>query len=76
MYAYCVYPAVSKSPKQLSNCLKIAETSVVPIVFNRVLYCYRFLSSLYMNQVLEKFRVRLFNHLTREIRGMNITCTL
>ena len=33
MYVYCVYPAISKSPKQLPNCLKIAETSVVLIVF-------------------------------------------
>ena len=29
----CVYPAISKSPKQLPNCLKIHETSVVLIVF-------------------------------------------
>jgi hypothetical protein len=32
MYLYCVYPAISKSPKQLPNCLKIAETSVILIV--------------------------------------------
>ena len=36
MYIYCVYPAISKSPKQLLNFLKIAETSVVLIVFNGV----------------------------------------
>ena len=36
MYIYCVCPAISKSPKQLPNCLKIAETSVVLIVFNGV----------------------------------------
>ena len=29
---------MSKSPKQLPNCLKGAETSVVPIVFNGVHY--------------------------------------
>ena len=29
MYIYCVYPVISKSPKQLTNCLKIAATSVV-----------------------------------------------
>ena len=29
MYVYCVYPAISKSPKQLPNCLKITETRVV-----------------------------------------------
>ena len=26
IYLYCVYPAISKSSKQLLNCLKIAET--------------------------------------------------
>jgi hypothetical protein len=46
---YCVYPAMSKSPKQLSSYLRIAEMSVVLIVFNGVLwllhlYCYRFLN--------------------------------
>ena len=33
MYVYCVDPAISKSPKQLPNCLKRAETSIVLIVF-------------------------------------------
>jgi hypothetical protein len=33
MYGYCVYPAKSKGPKQLPNCLKISETSVVLSVF-------------------------------------------
>ena len=28
MYVYCVDPAMSKSPKQLPNCLQIAETKV------------------------------------------------
>ena len=37
MYIYCVYPAVSKGPKQLPNCLKIAETSVVLSVFKGVI---------------------------------------
>ena len=36
MYVYCVYPAISKGPKQLPNCLKNVETSVVLIVFNDV----------------------------------------
>jgi len=36
MYVYGVYPAISKSPKQLPNCLKIAETSIVLVVFNDV----------------------------------------
>jgi hypothetical protein len=38
MYMYCVYPAMSKRPKQLLDCLKIAETNVVLIVLNGVLY--------------------------------------
>jgi hypothetical protein len=33
-YIYCVYPAMSKSPKQLPNCLQRAETSIVLIVIN------------------------------------------
>ena len=51
---------MSKSPKQVPNCLKIAETNVVIIVFNCVLYevfAYTVTVSycpLYMNQVPEK----------------------
>ena len=37
MYVYCVYPAMSKSTKQLPYCLKKPETSVVLIVFYGVL---------------------------------------
>ena len=33
MYIYCVYPAISKSPDHLPNCLKITET----YAFNGVL---------------------------------------
>jgi hypothetical protein len=33
---YFVYPAISKHPQQLPNCLKIAATSVVLIVFNSI----------------------------------------
>ena len=33
MYGYCVYPAKSKGPKQLPNCLKIPEASVLLNVF-------------------------------------------
>jgi len=36
MYVYCVFPTIAKSTKQLQNCLKITETSVVLIVFNNV----------------------------------------
>jgi hypothetical protein len=35
---YHVYPAISKCPKQLPNCLKIAEAMVVLIVFLGVNY--------------------------------------
>jgi len=61
MYAYCVYPAMSKSPNLRPNCLKIAETSAIIIVFNGVLFEIRvytvtisLILSLYMNQVPEK----------------------
>ena len=37
MYINCVYPSISKGPKQQPNCVKIAETSVVLIVFNSVI---------------------------------------
>ena len=37
MYVHCVYPAISETPKHLPNCLKIAETSVVLVVFNEVI---------------------------------------
>ena len=32
MYVYCVYPAISKSQKQLPTFLQLAETSVFIIV--------------------------------------------
>jgi hypothetical protein len=60
MYIYFTYPAKWKSTKQLSNCLKIAETNIVLIVFNGVFCELRvyavtvYFSSLYTNQVLEK----------------------
>ena len=34
---YCVYPTMSKIPKQLPNCLKRAETSVDQIVLDGIL---------------------------------------
>jgi hypothetical protein len=37
MHVYCVYPAMSKSPKQLANYLEIAETSVVVIRLFRIM---------------------------------------
>jgi hypothetical protein len=36
MYVYCVYPAISKSPRQLQNCMKIAETSIVENYFKKI----------------------------------------
>ena len=40
MYVYCVYPAMSQSPKQLpiyiANCLKRAEIIDVLIFFNGI----------------------------------------
>ena len=59
MYVYCVNPAISKSPKQRPNYLRIAETSVVLIVFIGVIFDIStcivsvYLLSLYMNQVPE-----------------------
>ena len=37
IYRYCVYPAISKGPKQLPNCLKLAETSIALNVFKGVI---------------------------------------
>jgi len=37
MYIYCIYPAMSKNPKQPPNCLQRAEVIVVLIVFGSVL---------------------------------------
>jgi hypothetical protein len=34
MHIYCVYPIMSKSPKQLQNYLKRAETRIVLIIVN------------------------------------------
>ena len=33
VHVYCVYPAISKRPKQLTNCLNRTETSLVLIGF-------------------------------------------
>ena len=37
MYVYCVFPAISKDPQQLPNCLKIVETRVVLNIFKCVI---------------------------------------
>jgi len=69
MLVYCVYLALSTSPKQLSSCLKRAETSVVAIVLMvssvksaiiHVLLPFLTVAlSLQINQVPEKLRVYL-----------------
>jgi hypothetical protein len=52
MYVYYVYPAISKSPKLLPNCLKIIEPCFVLIhLWRQILYCCRICLSLYVNQV-------------------------
>ena len=51
MYIYCVYHAMSKSPKQFPNRLKIAQTSFVLTIVNGVFYHVHYYPSLYMNQV-------------------------
>ena len=62
IYVYCIYRVMSKTPKQLSNCLKRAEKSVVLIVFDCILcevraykHKYCFWPSLNMNQVPENY---------------------
>ena len=56
-----VFIHLCQSTNQFQNCLKRVETSIVPIVFRDVYltlvlycYCYRFSTSLYMNQVAVK----------------------
>ena len=68
MYVYCVYPVMLNSPKQLPNCVKRAETSVVVIVFYGVLYevraynaMFRFLPLINMYQAPERVRVTVLN---------------
>jgi len=59
MYDFALKFNITKSPKQVPNCLKIAETSVFLIVFIGIIcnisayLLNRFFLSLYMNQVLE-----------------------
>ena len=55
MYVYCVYSAMSYSKnKQLTNCLKRAETDIVLRVLDVRAYSVSFSASLDMNQVPEK----------------------
>jgi hypothetical protein len=70
---YYVYLAMSKSPKQLPYCLKRAETSIVLIIFNSVLYekfkdstnaVTVFFHPLYMNQVPEQLLFGQWSYIT------------
>jgi hypothetical protein len=56
MYVYCVYPVMLNSSKQLSTYVTRAETSIVPIVFDDVLYDVRayIIIVSYMNQIPER----------------------
>jgi hypothetical protein len=66
MYIYCVYPAMLKSPKQLPNCLKRAETSLIRevafgekgLVRGGLLYIFFFLLLLY-GMTLTKYMIRV-----------------
>jgi hypothetical protein len=61
LFVRALETGISKSPKQLPNCLQIDDTSVGLIVFIGVICdvsaytCYRFFLLLYMNQVPEMF---------------------
>jgi hypothetical protein len=68
IYAYCVYPVKLNSPKQLPICVKRAETSVVVIVFDGILYevraynaIYPFLSLINTYHEPERARVTVLN---------------
>jgi hypothetical protein len=56
MYVYCVYPVMLNSSKQLSTYVTRAETSIVPIVIDDVLYDVRayIIIVSYMYQIPEK----------------------
>ena len=56
IYVYCIYRVISKAPKQLSNCLKRAETSVVLIVFYCVLCEVRAYKLISINHVTISYR--------------------
>ena len=54
MCMYSVYPAMSKSPQLMLNCLKISETSLC--------CCHFLLFPVYLNQVPEKLYFGLSDH--------------
>jgi hypothetical protein len=56
IYVYCIYRGMSKAPKQLSNCLKRAEASVVLLFFNCVLYEVRAYKLISINTVTVSYR--------------------
>jgi len=70
MYVYCAYQAMFQKPKrQLPNCLKIEETSVVLIVFDGVLCEVCFLPFLNVNQVPEKLYLGQWPYVTNIYLG-------
>ena len=76
MYVYCVYPAISKGPKQLPNCLKIAQTIVVLNVFKDV-SAYTVTVSLLLNRnrVPEKLYIGQSPLITKLIQSMQFDCS-
>ena len=60
IYLQCLHIVFILQCQNVQTTAKLSEKSIVPIIFNGVLYhvchlyCYRFLSSHYINQVPEK----------------------
>jgi hypothetical protein len=75
MYVYCVYPAISKGPKQLPNCLKIAETSVILNVFKGVI-CDALLPFLSVTQQESGTRNAIFWSVTIYKKKLSSQCNL
>ena len=72
MYVYCIHPPISKSPKQLQNYLKIAETNVVliwcPLWYPRYHIENIATSALKQVNVLRKLKFTLFKQALSNIR--------
>ena len=74
MCVYCVYPAMSKSPKQQSTGLQRAETSVVLIIFSGILSHIRFWTiNLSVLALREPFVSKLYsvNDLTAQVETVH-----
>ena len=78
MYVYCVYLAISKSPKQKTNDLKIAETNVVLNVFKAtsVTSALILLSFLSVAQQESGTRKDIFWSVTVYIKNLSSQCNL